>query len=130
MRLKLPILIGLAGVPLLGAAQEDTSPFEQRVQSLETRQQELERELAERDQRIAALEAENEAEQDVPRRPTYNEAIATTTTDVDTAAPMALGRGFVLGEGDYGKVTLCVRARARDGAGARRTNRDRSPGPR
>jgi len=107
--LRLPIFVGLAGVPLLGAAQQETPTIEQRMKEVEARQQELERELADRDRRIAELEAEP----DVPRRPTYEEAIATTTTDVDTASPMALGRGFVLGEGDYGKVTLGVYALAR-----------------
>ena len=111
--MRLPIFVGLAGIPLLGAAQEQTRPLEERVQDIEARQQELERELAERDRRIAELEAENEAEQDVPRRPTYEETIATTTTAVDTATPMALGRGFVLGEGDYGSVSLGTYALAR-----------------
>jgi hypothetical protein len=113
MSLRLPILIGLAGLPLLGAAQEETRALEERVQDIETHQQELERELADRDRRIAELEAENEAGQDVPRRPTYEEVIAATTKDVDTGAPMALGRGFVLGEGDYGRVALGVYALAR-----------------
>jgi hypothetical protein len=111
--LRLPIIVGLASVPLLGTAQEETRSLEERVQDIEAQQQELVRELAERDRRIAELEAENAAEQDAPRRPTYEEAIATTTTDVDSATPMALGRGFVLGEGDYGKVTLGVYALAR-----------------
>ena len=113
MRFRLPIIVGLAGVPLLCAAQEGTRPLEERVQDIEARQQELERELAERDRRIAELEAEEEGEPEGPRRLTYDEAIAAATTDVDASSPVGLGRGLLLGEGDYGSVSLGVYALAR-----------------
>jgi hypothetical protein len=103
--LKWPVVVGLASFPWFAGAQEGTRALEERVQNIEERQQDLERELAERDRRIAELEAESAA-QPGPRRPTYDEAVAATTTEIDTASPMALGRGFVLGEGDYGSVSL------------------------
>jgi hypothetical protein len=126
VRTRAALVLAIVCVSSAGVEAQDAPPMEQRLRRLEERQSALERELDAKERRIEELErgldGQSRVEADAaPAREAElataaeapaaassapPEAAAAPATDVDTSAPVASGKSFLLGEGDYGSVSL------------------------